>query len=74
MAARSSLFSYIPAIGAAEQKLDGLLPGETVELDGGYTVSAQLEGTGLETMGNLEYFSTNGETVDASLTLTCTFP
>lgn len=74
VAARSSLFSYIPAIGAAEQKLDGLLPGETVELDGGYTVSAQLEGTGLEPMGNLEYFSTTGEPVDASLTLTCFFP
>ena len=74
VAARSSLFSHIPAMSAAEEKLDDLLPGETVELDGGYTVRARLEGTGLETMGNLEYFSTNGEPVDASLTLTCIFP
>lgn len=74
VAARHGLFSYAFAIDAANQKLEELLPGETVELDGGYTVSAQLEGTGLEPMGNLEYFATNGEPVDASLTLTLTIP
>lgn len=74
VSARQSLLSYAFAIDAANQQMTDLLPGETVELDGGYTVSAQLEGTGLETMGNLEYFSTNGEPVDASLTLTCIFP